>query len=54
MVTVAFPILSRARTPDEQSAFRSQMVQLLTLVLFPLLALLTIVAPRIHPLVARK
>lgn len=47
--TVGFPVLSRARSESEMHAFRSQMAGLVALVLFPLLTLLTIVAPVLIP-----
>jgi PST family polysaccharide transporter len=45
MATVGFPVLARTRRDDEMSELRSRMVRLLTVTLFPLLALLAVVAP---------
>jgi O-antigen/teichoic acid export membrane protein len=47
--TLGFPLLSRASSPDDQSLLRSKMVRLETLVLFPMLVLLAIVAPILIP-----
>jgi O-antigen/teichoic acid export membrane protein len=49
MVTVGFPVLSRAESAERMASMRGQMVRLLTIVLFPLLALLAIVAPVFMP-----
>lgn len=49
MSTMGFPLLSRAQTEGEQSDLRSRMVVLLTVVLFPALALLAILAPVVVP-----
>jgi lipopolysaccharide exporter len=49
MTTVGFPMLSRTQSPSEMAELRGQMVRLLTLVLFPLLVLLAIVAPVLVP-----
>ena len=49
MTTVGFPMLSRTQNTSEMSELRSQMVRLLSLVLFPLLVLLAIVAPVLVP-----
>jgi lipopolysaccharide exporter len=49
MVTVAFPVLSRSASPEELQELRSQMVRVLTAVLFPLLAMLAITAPVLVP-----
>ena len=49
MTTVGFPMLSRTQTAVEMAHLRSQMVRLLSLVLFPLLVLLAIVAPVFVP-----
>jgi lipopolysaccharide exporter len=49
MVTVAFPVLSRTGSADELSEMRGQVVRLLTMLLFPLLTLLAIVAPVLGP-----
>ena len=40
MAQIAFPVLARTAGADELFALRQRMVQLLTVVLFPLLALL--------------
>ncbi|HEX3976169.1 MAG TPA: oligosaccharide flippase family protein [Solirubrobacteraceae bacterium] len=45
MATVGFPVLARSRSNAEMSELRAHMVRLLTVWLFPLLALLAIVAP---------
>lgn len=49
MTTVGFPMLARTRDPAELAVLRARMVHLLTVVLFPLLALLTIEAPVLIP-----
>jgi lipopolysaccharide exporter len=49
MITVAFPVLARTSGADELSAFRARMVRLLTVLLFPLLTVLAIVAPEFIP-----
>jgi O-antigen/teichoic acid export membrane protein len=49
MVSVAFPVLARTAGPGELDQLRRRMVRLLTLVLFPLLAVLAIVAPVLIP-----
>ncbi len=49
MTTVAFPVLSRTTSLEELQALRSQMIRILTAVLFPLLALLAITAPVLVP-----
>jgi lipopolysaccharide exporter len=49
MAHMAFPVLARAEGPEAMFALRRRMVQLLTVVLFPLLALLTILAPTVVP-----
>jgi lipopolysaccharide exporter len=49
MVTVAFPVLSRSASPEELQELRSQMVRVLTAVLFPLLTMLAITAPVLVP-----
>jgi lipopolysaccharide exporter len=46
---VGFPLLSRAGTVDEQRMLRARMVRMETLVLFPALTLLAIVAPVLIP-----
>jgi lipopolysaccharide exporter len=50
VATLGFPLLSRARTVDEQRMLRRRMVRMETLVLFPALAILAIVAPVLIPL----
>ncbi len=49
MGQVGFPLLSRTRNETEMAAMRRQMVRLLTVTLFPLLALLAIGAPVLVP-----
>jgi PST family polysaccharide transporter len=49
MDLLGFPLLSRARTVDEQRMLRGRMVRMETLVLFPALTLLAIVAPVLIP-----
>jgi lipopolysaccharide exporter len=49
MVTVAFPVLARTSSQEELSELRGQVVRLLTMMLFPLLTLLAIVAPVLIP-----
>jgi lipopolysaccharide exporter len=49
MTQIAFPILSRTAGADEMLALRQRMVRLLTVVLFPLLALLVLLAPVLVP-----
>jgi lipopolysaccharide exporter len=49
MTQIAFPILSRTAGPDEMLALRQRMVRLLTVVLFPLLAVLVLLAPVLVP-----
>ncbi len=49
MNQVAFPVLSRTASPEELFAMRRRMVRTLTVGLFPLLALLVILAPVIVP-----
>ena len=49
MTTVAFPVLSRSTSPEQLQKLRSQMVRVLTAVLFPLLAMLAITAPVLVP-----
>jgi lipopolysaccharide exporter len=50
MVTLGFPLLSRAQTADEQRELRGRMVRMETLILFPALTLLAIVAPVLIPM----
>jgi O-antigen/teichoic acid export membrane protein len=49
MTTVGFPMLSRTRDRGEMLELRSRMVNLMTVVLFPLLVLLAIEAPVFVP-----
>lgn len=49
MTQVAFPVLSRTAGVDEMLALRRRMVRLLTVALFPLLALLVVLAPVVVP-----
>lgn len=51
MNQVGFPVLARARNEGDLAELRGQMVRALTIVLFPLLALLAITAPLLVPLV---
>lgn len=51
MTQVGFPVLARARSDEELTGFYRQMVRMLTILLFPLLALLAIVAPVLVPFV---
>jgi PST family polysaccharide transporter len=49
MAQVGFPVLARTRDASDLTGLYRQMVRLLTIVLFPLLVLLTIVAPVLVP-----
>jgi len=49
MTQVAFPVLARATDAEAMFALRQRMVRLLTVVLFPLLVLLALVAPVFVP-----
>lgn len=49
MTQMAFPVLARTAGPEELLALRQRMVQLLTVVLFPLLAVLFLLAPVVVP-----
>jgi O-antigen/teichoic acid export membrane protein len=51
MQTVGFPLLARARSVEEMNELRAQMVGLLTVLMFPLLALLAVLAPVAVPFV---
>lgn len=51
MSQVGFPVLARTRNDADLAALRGQMVRALTIVLFPLLALLAILAPVLVPFV---
>jgi O-antigen/teichoic acid export membrane protein len=46
---VGFPLLARTSSDEEMAAVRGQMVHLLTVALFPLLAVLAVVAPVLVP-----
>lgn len=49
MTQMAFPLLARAGSGPEMMALRRRMVQLLTVVLFPMLATLVLLAPVLVP-----
>lgn len=49
MSQMAFPVLSRTKGTEELLALRQRMVQLLTVVVFPLLLLLVLLAPVVIP-----
>lgn len=49
MATVGFPMMARAQSPGEMNELRIRMVRVLTMVMFPLLALLAIEAPVLVP-----
>ena len=49
MAQVAFPVLARTAGVDEMFALRRRMVRLLTIVVFPLLCVLVLLAPVIVP-----
>jgi lipopolysaccharide exporter len=49
MGTMAFPILARTEGAGQMHALRRRMVQLLTVVLFPLLVILALLAPTLVP-----
>jgi PST family polysaccharide transporter len=49
MAQMAFPVLARAETAQDRLVLRRRMVQLLTVVLFPLLATLVLLAPVVVP-----
>lgn len=49
MGTVGFPMLARTKDEDEREELRARMVRMLTIILFPLLALLAIEAPVVVP-----
>lgn len=49
MSQMAFPILARAQTTEDMLALRRRMVRLLTVVLFPLLLTLVLLAPVVVP-----
>jgi O-antigen/teichoic acid export membrane protein len=46
LTTVGFPVLSRVRGDDEVRRLRQRMIQTITVILFPLLTALAIVAPK--------
>jgi O-antigen/teichoic acid export membrane protein len=50
MYQIAFPVLSRAASVEDMFALRLRMVRLLTLLVFPLLAGLIVLAPAVVPL----
>jgi lipopolysaccharide exporter len=49
MNTVGFPMLARTQSAEQMSELRLRMVRMLTIVLFPMLALLAILAPVLVP-----
>jgi O-antigen/teichoic acid export membrane protein len=49
MTTVAFPVLARTASAEEMFVLRRRMVRLLTLVIFPLLTGLVVLAPVVVP-----
>jgi PST family polysaccharide transporter/lipopolysaccharide exporter len=49
MTQIAFPVLARAVDEDEMLALRRRMVRVLTVILFPLLIMLVLVAPALVP-----
>jgi lipopolysaccharide exporter len=49
MVQVAFPVLARTGNPEEMFALRRRMARLMTVAVFPLLALLVVLAPVVVP-----
>jgi lipopolysaccharide exporter len=49
MTQMAFPVLARTGDIDQLTQLRRRMVQLLTVVLFPLLAVLAVLAPQVVP-----
>lgn len=49
MYTIAFPVLSRSESEVDRSELRRRMVDVLTVVLFPLLTALAITAPTLIP-----
>jgi O-antigen/teichoic acid export membrane protein len=49
MTQMAFPVLARAQTAPDMLALRRRMVQLLTIVVFPLLVMLVLLAPLVVP-----
>jgi O-antigen/teichoic acid export membrane protein len=51
MASVGLPVLARTRSGEDMDALRSQMVSLLTVLLFPCLALLAVTAPVAVPAV---
>ena len=53
MSQMAFPVLARTAGKEEMLALRRRMVQMLTVILFPLLALLVLLAPEHDPVAVR-
>ena len=53
MHSVGFPVMSRVTSEDEVDRLRQRMIHTLTLILFPLLTALAIVAPEVRPVVLR-
>ncbi len=49
MAQIAFPVLARTAGPEEMLALRQRMVRLLTVAVFPLLAMLLLLAPVVIP-----
>ena len=49
MAQMAFPVLARTAGPDELFALRGRMVQLVTVLLFPMLTMLVVLAPVVIP-----
>jgi lipopolysaccharide exporter len=49
MTQMAFPLLARTADLDQMAELRRRMIQILTVVLFPLLALLVVLAPTLVP-----
>lgn len=49
MTQMAFPVLARAETAQDMLALRRRMVQMLTVVMFPLLVTLVLLAPVVVP-----
>ena len=54
MTQMAFPVLARTADADAMFALRRRMVRLLTVVVFPALVLLVLLAPGGRPLVVRR
>lgn len=49
MGQVGFPLLARASSDEQRAAMRTEMVRLLTMMLFPALVLLAVLAPELIP-----